>query len=102
MAMLAAALILSTASIAQNDTPKVPREFRAVWVATVDNIDWPSKRTLTTAQQKAELIKIFDRAAELNLNAVIFQIRPSTDSLYASKIEPWSAFLNGTQGEAPG
>lgn len=92
---------LLTLSILQADVPKAPREFRAVWVATVDNIDWPSKRTLTTAQQKAELVRIMDRAAELNLNAIIFQIRPSTDALYDSKIEPWSEYLTNRQGQAP-
>jgi uncharacterized lipoprotein YddW (UPF0748 family) len=98
--MLAAALLLASLD-SQTPQPKAPREFRAVWVATVDNIDWPSKRTLTTAQQKAELLRIFDVAAELNLNAIIFQIRPSTDSLYDSKIEPWSEYLTGLQGRAP-
>lgn len=85
----------------QTDLPKAPREFRAVWVATVDNIDWPSKRTLSTAEQQAELVRIMDRAASLNLNAVIFQIRPSCDSLYESKIEPWSEYLTNKQGQAP-
>ena len=62
---------LLSLSMLQADLPKAPREFRAVWVATVDNIDWPSKRTLTTAEQQAELVRIMDRAASLNLNAVI-------------------------------
>ena len=81
--------------------PPVMREFRGVWVATVDNIDWPSKPGLSTAQQKAELTAIFDRAAALHLNAVIFQVRPSADALYESKLEPWSAFLTGRMGRAP-
>ena len=50
--------------------PAVPREFRAVWVASVANIDWPSKRDLTVAQQQAEIVSVLDRAKELNLNAV--------------------------------
>jgi uncharacterized lipoprotein YddW (UPF0748 family) len=77
------------------------REFRAVWVATVDNIDWPSRRDLSTEEQKRELIRIMDISKALNLNAVIFQVRPSADALYASKYEPWSAFLTGTQGRRP-
>lgn len=81
--------------------PQPPREFRAVWVATVDNIDWPSKKTLTTAQQKAELDTIVSTCAKLNLNAIIFQIRPSADSLYYSKLEPWSEYLTGQTGKAP-
>ncbi len=93
------AVLLMAAAL--NDAPKAPREFRAVWVATVDNIDWPTKRSLTTDQQKAELVRIFDRVAELNMNAVILQVRPSCDALYESKIEPWSEYLTGKQGQAP-
>lgn len=81
--------------------PQVMREFRAVWVATVANIDWPSRRDLTVAEQKAELIKIFDRAKELNFNAVVFQVRPQCDALYRSMIEPWSEYLTGKMGQAP-
>jgi uncharacterized lipoprotein YddW (UPF0748 family) len=81
--------------------PAIPREFRAAWVATVDNIDWPSKRTLTTDQQKAELRNIFNKAREMKLNAIIFQIRPSADALYKSKLEPWSEYLTNRQGQAP-
>ena len=75
--------------------------FRGVWIATVANIDWPSKPGLTHAQQKAELISILDRAAKLKLNAVIFQVRPACDAMYASPIEPWSEYLTGTMGKAP-
>lgn len=81
--------------------PPLAREFRGVWVASVANIDWPSKRTLSTAQQQAELIALLDRAAALKLNAVVFQVRPAADALYASKIEPWSEYLTGEQGRAP-
>jgi uncharacterized lipoprotein YddW (UPF0748 family) len=81
--------------------PPVRREFRGVWVATVDNIDWPSQPGLGTARQKSELTAILDRAASLHLNAVIFQVRPSADALYESKLEPWSAFLTGRMGRAP-
>ena len=38
------------------DPPPAPREFRAVWVATVGNIDWPSKPGLSTEQQKQEAL----------------------------------------------
>ncbi|GAB4473018.1 MAG: hypothetical protein OHK0037_33210 [Elainellaceae cyanobacterium] len=77
------------------------REFRAAWVALVWNIDFPSTRTLTTEQQQAELIAIFDRLRSLNFNAVILQVRPEGDALYASTLEPWSYWLTGTQGKAP-
>lgn len=81
--------------------PIIMREFRGVWIATVDNIDWPSKPGLSTAQQQKELRALLDQAVALRLNAVIFQVRPSADALYISKLEPWSAFLTGRQGRAP-
>jgi uncharacterized lipoprotein YddW (UPF0748 family) len=78
-----------------------PREFRAVWVATVGNIDWPSKPDVGTWEAQRELLAILDRAVALKLNAVIFQVRPGADALYASPYEPWSQFLTGRQGRAP-
>jgi uncharacterized lipoprotein YddW (UPF0748 family) len=83
------------------DPPEVAREFRAVWVATVGNLDWPSKPGLSTWQQKAELIAILDKAVALNMNAVILQVRPGADAFYASSIEPWSEYLTGQMGRAP-
>ena len=81
--------------------PPVPREFRGVWVASVANIDWPSRRGLSTAEAQAELLALLDRAAALHLNAVVFQVRPAADALYRSAIEPWSEYLTGRQGRAP-
>jgi uncharacterized lipoprotein YddW (UPF0748 family) len=81
--------------------PELQREFRAAWIATVANIDWPSAKGLSTAQQQTELRGLLDRAAALNLNAVIFQIRPHGDALYDSPYEPWSEYLTGAQGQAP-
>lgn len=77
------------------------REFRGAWVATVWNSDWPSKPGLPVAQQKAELLDIINRVQALNFNALILQVRPEGDAVYASQLEPWSAWLTGTQGEAP-
>ena len=94
--------MMFTLAIASLDPlPPLPREFRAAWVATVDNIDWPSKRTLSTRQQQDELTAIFNRASEIGLNAIIFQVRPSADALYESKLEPWSEYLTNRQGKAP-
>ncbi len=81
--------------------PPVMREFRGVWVASVRNIDWPSRPGLPPSLAKAELVALLDRAVAVGLNAVVFQVRPAGDALYASKIEPWSAYLTGTQGLAP-
>jgi uncharacterized lipoprotein YddW (UPF0748 family) len=77
------------------------REFRAAWVATVANIDWPSKPGLSTDEQKQEMINLLDDAARMNLNAIILQVRPSCDAIYESKLEPWSEFLTGKMGKAP-
>src|SRR5687767_440826 len=81
--------------------PEIPREFRGLWVATVRNIDWPSSPNLSVEQQQQELLALFDRAAELKLNAIIFQVRPEADALYSSPYEPWSRFLTGQQGTKP-
>ena len=82
--------------------PPIEREMRGVWVATVANIDWPSRSTLTADQQRAELVDILDRAVATGLNAVIFHVRPAGDALYRSTLEPWGAMLTGTQGGDPG
>ena len=86
---------------ADNGVPAPEREFRAAWVATVANIDWPSNRNLSSRQQQEELIALLDRAAQLNLNAIIFQVRPHCDALYASELEPWSEYLTGAMGKPP-
>ena len=83
------------------EAPPVPREFRGVWIATVDNIDWPSKAGLPVEAQKAELLALFDRAARIRLNAVILQVRPAADAFYMSKLEPWSVYLTGRNGRPP-
>jgi len=90
-----------TAKPASLDAPPAPREFRAAWVASVTNIDWPSRRDLTVAQQQAEIIALLDCAWSLKLNAIVLQVRPSADALYPSALEPWSEYLTGEQGRAP-
>jgi uncharacterized lipoprotein YddW (UPF0748 family) len=77
------------------------RELRGVWIATIENIDWPSKRTLSSEQQKAEFNKIINFHAETGLNAVFVQVRAASDAFYGRQTEPWSEWLTGTQGKAP-
>ncbi len=105
LAALAISGCAASASVAGSarpaEPPPVQREMRGAWVATVDNIDWPSKRTLSTAQQQQEFIRILDRAQQLRLNTIIFQVRPACDALYESKLEPWSEYLTGQQGRPP-
>ena len=86
---------------ATEDPPAAPREFRAAWVASVANIDWPSRSNLTVEQQQAEIVLMLDQAKALNLNAIVLQVRPAADALYPSALEPWSEYLTGRQGKAP-
>ncbi|MEV7227759.1 MULTISPECIES: family 10 glycosylhydrolase [Polymorphospora] len=85
-------------------TPK--RQFRAMWIASVVNIDWPTKASYTApdriATQKAEFQGWLDLAERLNHNAVVVQVRPTADAFWPSPHEPWSEFLTGTRGQDPG
>lgn len=111
--LLLAVLVLSTVSCANlsntasDSTPKIPevqqidREFRAAWVATVANINWPSEPGLSVMDQKAEALLLLDLLEKNNFNAVIFQVRPQGDALYKSDLEPWSYYLTGQQGIGP-
>lgn len=76
-------------------------EFRGVWVATVVNIDWPSKRGLSNEDQKREFIELLDMHQKNGMNAIIMQVRPAGDALYPSTLEPWSEYLMGKQGLPP-
>lgn len=77
------------------------KEFRAAWIATVANINWPSKPGLSTEEQKKEATELLDFLQKHNFNAAILQVRPQCDALYKSELEPWSYFLTGKQGRAP-
>ena len=77
------------------------REFRAAWIATVENIDWPSKPGLSAKEQKEEFVSLLDHLKSAGLNAVIVQIRPATDAFYPSPFEPWSPYLTGRMDVAP-
>ncbi|PIF05877.1 MAG: hypothetical protein CSA36_04275 [Draconibacterium sp.] len=76
-------------------------EFRAVWVATVANIDWPSKPGLSSEAQMKEVTTLLDHLASMKMNTVILQVRPAADALYKSTLEPWSRYLTGTPGKTP-
>jgi uncharacterized lipoprotein YddW (UPF0748 family) len=90
-------IILSTLFSLQAQQP----EFRAAWIATVDNIDWPSKGNFNANDQKAEFIRIIDMHKRNGMNALVVQIRPATDAFYPSPYEPWSEWLTGKQGRPP-
>ncbi|MFF9130816.1 MULTISPECIES: glycoside hydrolase family 10 protein [unclassified Streptomyces] len=100
-----AAAALST--LALGATParghgRAAAELRGVWLATVENRDWPSQPGLSAAEQRAELLGHLDTAVRRRLNTVIFQVRPTADALWPSPYEPWSQYLTGTQGKDPG
>ncbi|MFJ5963191.1 family 10 glycosylhydrolase [Bacillus sp. NPDC093026] len=78
------------------------KEMRAVWLASVFNLDWPSKKGLSVTEQKQELTKLFDEIKAMNMNSVIMQIKPTADAFYPSAYGPWSEYLTGTQGKDPG
>ncbi|SHL66636.1 Uncharacterized lipoprotein YddW, UPF0748 family [Flavobacterium flevense] len=76
-------------------------EFRAVWIATVANIDWPVSSIDAVEKQKADFIEILDTYKKLNYNVVIVQIRSAGDAIYPTNLAPWSKYLTGKQGLAP-
>jgi len=97
--LFAALATISTAPIQAQDHPK--HEFRGVWVASVVNIDWPSRKNLTPEQQREEFRRLARAHRQRGLNALVVQVRPAADAFYNSPYEPWSEWLTGTQGKAP-
>lgn len=97
--LIAIIFVFTFSAFAQEKLPKVAREFRGMWVATVANLDFPSKPNLSVKEQQAELIRLLDLASELKMNAVIFQVRSMSDAVYLSDIEPSSYFLTGQMGK---
>src|SRR3954470_18295301 len=95
-------LFLTALPASAAEPPEIRREFRGVWVATVANIDWPSKPGLPAEKQQAEMRAILDKCVALKLNAVVLQVRPMADAFYKSDLEPWSEYLTGTAGKDPG
>jgi uncharacterized lipoprotein YddW (UPF0748 family) len=85
----------------QEKTHYPKNEFRAVWIATVVNIDWPKFSLDSVAKQKSDFIEILDTYKKLNYNAVIVQIRSVGDAFYPSELAPWSRFVTGREGMAP-
>jgi uncharacterized lipoprotein YddW (UPF0748 family) len=77
------------------------REFRAVWIATVANIDYPSRPATWRIPLREEYRNMLDRFKRSGFNAAIVQVRPACDALYPSELVPWSKYLTGKQGQAP-
>lgn len=85
-------------AVGGNETQK---EFRAMWVATVYRLDYPSQATTDPAVLKRDADQILQGCVDMGMNAVILQVRPSADAFYPSEYYPWSKYLSGTQGTAP-
>lgn len=94
-------LSLASAQPASDPVPEKNYEFRGVWIATVDNIDWPLRNQYDPQSQQAEFINQLDMHQRNGMNAVIVQVRPASDAFYPSPYEPWSQWLTGKQGKAP-
>jgi uncharacterized lipoprotein YddW (UPF0748 family) len=94
-------IFLAAVSITTLSQVPPKREMRAVWIATVENIDWPSSPALSVDVQKKEMASLLDLVKEYHLNTVVLQIRPAADAFYPSALEPWSQWLTGKQGKAP-
>ncbi|MEI8292674.1 MAG: family 10 glycosylhydrolase [bacterium] len=82
--------------------PLARAEMQGAWISSVYNINFPAKPGLSVEEQKSQAVRLLDAAKNAGLNAVLLQVRPESDALYASPLEPWSRFLTGTQGQAPG
>lgn len=92
--------MLNVGAIAQTTTSHPPKEeFRAMWIATVFQLDWPKQQG--TAAQKQALVNMLEMAKNNGFNAILFQIRTEADAFYDSPYEPWSFYLTGQQGKAP-
>jgi uncharacterized lipoprotein YddW (UPF0748 family) len=76
--------------------------MKGAWVASVYNLNFPSRVGLSPEIQKAQIRRMIEGAARSGLNALMVQVRAESDALYYSRIEPWSRYLTGMQGAAPG
>jgi uncharacterized lipoprotein YddW (UPF0748 family) len=101
MKNLLAIIILSLSVLCAAAQQSPVYEFRGVWIATVDNIDWPQRNQFNVDSQKTDFIRQLDMHKANGMNAVIVQVRPATDAFYPSPYEPWSQWLTGKQGKAP-
>ncbi|HEX7844568.1 MAG TPA: family 10 glycosylhydrolase [Chitinophagaceae bacterium] len=97
--VIACLLIVASSFVSVFAQPKY--EFRGVWIATVENIDWPQRGVTDPEQQKADFIRLLDMHQRNGMNAIIMQVRPAGDAFYPSPYEPWSQWLTGVQGKPP-
>ena len=94
-------LVLLPVSFINAQTAKPKNEARGAWIATVINLDWPSSTSVPVSFQKNELTNRLRQLKKAGINLVYFQVRSEGDAMYESEIEPWSAYLTGSEGTAP-
>lgn len=103
--LIVAIFTLATINIITYANPSMKEEmeeFRGAWISSVYNLDWPSAKGLSIAEQKKEYMDLLDSLESAGMNAVIVQVKPAADALYPSKHAPWSEYLTGVQGKNPG
>ena len=91
MILVLLALVLTIATEAQK------REMRGAWIQCVNG----QFQGMGTEKMQQTLTYQLDELQKDGVNTIIFQVRPECDALYESKLEPWSRFLTGKQGQAP-
>lgn len=101
ISVMMAITFVMVSSIYTNGVDAAENEMRAAWVSTVYNLDWPKTKN-NASKQKQELTQMMDKLKGCGINTIILQVRPESDALYKSSINPWSKYLTGTQGKDPG
>ena len=115
-ALVAAVLFVFPGLLRTKETPREPleektdfvsaaaaggRELRGLYVATVGNLNFPSRTGLTSDELRAEIDAMIALCERVGFNTLIFQARPASDAFYESGIYPSSYYLTGEQGADP-
>ena len=90
-------IYLILAFVTLNVSAQIKREFRGAWIQCVNG----QFLGMGTEKMQQTLLYQLDELQKDGVNAIIFQVRPECDALYASSYEPWSRFLTGRQGTPP-
>ncbi len=90
-------LVFATSCVEKEVIVREPYDgiMEGVWVATVKNIDWPSSFDITELKQKSEMKAIIECCAEIGIKDIVFQVKPAQETMYSSKLLPYSQYLAG-------
>lgn len=95
-------VLITLTSVQAQTVFQKKHEMRAVWIATVANLDWPTSKGDGAGRfQRDELVGYFDKLKQAGINTIYFQVRSACDAMYESQYDPWSQFLTGEEGKAP-